>query len=122
MVHLDDLVDFYRRGFAHVLSRVHAKSSTYSRYYIVISTPHTWKDIMAASGDVLIRLWRLEDGAPQSVPISIIPPPRVFYKHPLLRLMSARVHAMLMTCLYPFLRGSLFLGASQNLRGERAKA
>jgi hypothetical protein len=35
--------------------------------------------------------------------------------------MSARVHAMLMVGFYAFLRGSLFLGASQNLRSERAK-
>ncbi|KAI0298776.1 hypothetical protein B0F90DRAFT_1730957 [Multifurca ochricompacta] len=73
-VQLDDVVDLYRRA------------SPYSRYYIGVSTPHSWKHIMTVFG-------KLEDGAAQSVSISVIPPP-----------------------------ASLFLGASQNARGERAKA
>jgi len=93
MVRLDDLVDLYRRVFARILSRADAKASPYSRYYVAVSTPHSWKHIVSTFGPVLARLGKLEDGTAHSVPISTIPPP-----------------------------GSLFLGASQNIRGERAKA
>ncbi|KAI0249453.1 hypothetical protein BJV78DRAFT_1227496 [Lactifluus subvellereus] len=90
---LDDLVDLYRRVFARILSRADAKASPYSRYYIAVSTPHPWKHIMTVFGGVLARLGRLEDGTPQSVPISVLPPP-----------------------------ANLFFGASQHACGERAKA
>jgi hypothetical protein len=53
-VRLDDLIDLYRGVFAQLLSHVDAKASPYSMYYIAVSTPHPRKDIMAASGDVLV--------------------------------------------------------------------
>jgi hypothetical protein len=100
---MEDLVDLYRRTFSRILSRVDAKASPYSKYYIAVSTPQTWNDIMATSGDVLARLGRLEDGTPQSVPVSVIPLPCVHEKPPpLCRTLkkSARVHPMLMMCLF----------------------
>jgi len=90
---LDDLVDIYRRVFARILSRADAKASPYSRYYIAAGTPYPWKHIITVFGAVLARVGALEDGTAQSVPVSSIPPP-----------------------------GSLFLGASIRVRGERAKA
>jgi len=72
---LDDLVDIYRRVVARVLSRADAKASPYSRYYVAASTPCTWKHIMTVFGGVLARVGGLEDGTPQGVPVSLIPPP-----------------------------------------------
>jgi len=91
-VRLDDLVDLYKRVFAHILGRTGATASPYSRYYIAISTPDYWKHITTVIGAALARIGKLEDGTPHSVSISDVPPP-----------------------------ASLFLGASQNIRGERAK-
>ncbi|KAH9994391.1 hypothetical protein BJV77DRAFT_943656 [Russula vinacea] len=76
-VRLDDLVDLYKRVFAHILSRADAKASPYSRYYIAVSTPHPWKHILTVFGAILAREGKLEDGTAQSVPISVIPPPYV---------------------------------------------
>jgi hypothetical protein len=76
-VHLDDLVDLYRRVFARILSRADAEASPYSRYYIAASSPHPWKHIMTLFGAVLARIGKLEDGTAQSVPFSVIPPPYV---------------------------------------------
>jgi len=91
-VRLDDLADLYKRVFAHILSREGAKASPYSKYYIAVSTPDTWKHITTTIGAVLARIGKLEDGTAHSVSISIVPPP-----------------------------ASSFLGASQHVRGERAK-
>ncbi|KAH9959910.1 hypothetical protein BGW80DRAFT_1232514 [Lactifluus volemus] len=90
---LDDLVDLYRRVFGRILSRDDAKASPYSRYYVAVSTPLTWKHIMTVLGGSLARLGKLEDGTAESVPISAYPPP-----------------------------ASFVFGASQNICGERAAA
>ena len=76
-MHLDDLVDLYKRVLARILSRTDANVSPYSRYYIAVSTPHPWKHIMTVFGAVLARIGKLEDGTALSVPISTIPPPYV---------------------------------------------
>jgi len=90
---LDDLVDLYRRIFARILSREDAQASPYSRYYIGVSNPISWKHIMTVFGSVLARFGKLEDGTPQSTPSAdTLPPP-----------------------------ASMFLGASQHLRGTRAE-
>jgi hypothetical protein len=122
-VRLDDLVDLYKRVFAHILSRADAKASPYSRYYIAVSTPHPWKHILTVFGAILAREGKLEDGTAQSVPISVIPPPYVRDKCVCYTTLRCRIgpctHA---DC--PYLvcsRASLFYGASHNVRGERGK-
>ncbi|KAH8980018.1 NAD-binding protein [Lactarius akahatsu] len=92
-VRLDDLVDLYGRVFARILDRVDAKASPYARYYITVSTPLSWKDIMTVFGGVLARKGKLGDATAHSISLSEAP--------------------------YP---ASIFLGASQHARGERAKA
>ena len=74
---LEDLVDLYSRVFARILSREDAKASPYARYYIAISTPIPWKHIMTVFGGVLASKGKLEDAAPHSIPISVVPPPCV---------------------------------------------
>ena len=74
---LDDLVNLYRRIFACILSRADAEASPYSRYYIAVSTPMSWKHIMTVNGGVLARLGKLEDGTAHSVSIDTLPPPYV---------------------------------------------
>jgi len=93
MVTLDDLVDCYRRVIGLILSRTVSKASPYARYYIAVSMPYPWKHIMTVFGAVLSRIGKLEDGIPQSVSVSTLPFP-----------------------------ASLFLGSTQRVRGERAKA
>ncbi|KAH9969496.1 hypothetical protein BC827DRAFT_1262726 [Russula dissimulans] len=93
MVRLDDLVNFYGLLFEHALSGVDAKASPYSRYYIAASAPLVWKHTATVVGATLKKLGRLEDDEPESVPASALQPP-----------------------------GNLFVGMSQNVRGERANA
>jgi hypothetical protein len=71
-VHLDDLVKFYRLLFARILSGEDANASPYSRYYIAVKNPLTWKHIATVVGATLGRLGRLEDGKgkPQSISVS----------------------------------------------------
>jgi len=92
-VRLDDLIDLYRRVFARILSREDAKASPYARYYIALSTPLSWKDIMTVFGSVLASKGKLESATAYSISLSDVP--------------------------YP---ASMFLGSSQHARGERAKA
>jgi len=92
MVLLEDLVDLYRRVFARILSREDAKAGPYARYYIAVSTPMTWKHIMTIFAGVLKSKGKLEDATAYSIPLIGGTPP-----------------------------ASTFLGASQNLLGERAK-
>ncbi|KAH9041085.1 NAD-binding protein [Lactarius pseudohatsudake] len=92
-VRLDDTVDLYRRVFARILDRADAKASPYARYYIAVSTPLSWKDIMTVFGGVLARKGKLEDATAHSISLS--------------------------EASYP---ASIFLGSSQHARGERAKA
>ncbi|KAI9436010.1 NAD-binding protein [Lactarius indigo] len=92
-VRLDDLVDLYRRVFARIIGRDDAKASPYARYYIAVSTPLSWKVIMTAFGSILARKGKLEDATAHSISLSEVPFP-----------------------------ASIFLGASQHARGERAKA
>lgn len=119
-VRLDDLVDLYKRVFAHILGRAGAKVSPYSRYYIAVSTPDSWKHIMTAIGAVLARIGKLEDGTAHSVHISVVPPPCV-------RDARISVAALILMVAYHvfrvlfYARASLFFGASQNVRGQRAK-
>ena len=109
---LDDLVDLYKIVFARILSRADAKASPYSRYYIAVSTPYSWKHIVTLFGGILARKGKLEDGTAQSVPLSTIPPPYV-------RVSVTKISADGTSLV--FCRASLFFGASQNLRGERVK-
>jgi hypothetical protein len=115
-VRLDDLVELYRLIFARILSGADAKASPYSRYYIAISTPVTWKHIMTVYGGVLAGLGKLENGTAQSVSADSLPPPCVRDIYFLLRSCFHADDASLISS-----RASLFLGASQHLRGERAK-
>jgi hypothetical protein len=111
-VRLDDLVDLYKRVFARILSRADAKASPYSRYYIAVSTPYSWKHIVTLFGDILARKGKLEDGTSQSVSLSTVPPP---YVRVSVTTLSADGASLV------FCRASLFLGASQHIRGERVK-
>ena len=116
---LDDLVDLYKRVFARVLSRADAKASPYSRYYIAVSTPYTWKRITTLFGAILARNGKLEDGTAQSVPLSTVPPPYVHISVATLKCRCSCSRADGMSLV--FCRASLFFGASQNIRGERVK-
>ena len=89
---LDDLVDLYKRVFARVLSRADAKASPYSRYYIAVSTPYTWKRITTLFGAILARNGKLEDGTAQSVPLSTVPPPYVRVCH------DAQMSVFMLSC------------------------
>jgi hypothetical protein len=82
------------------------------------------KHITTTIGAVLARIGKLEDGTAHSVPISIIPPPYARKKR-----ISVTVLALLMLMgvshlFFSFVnsRASSFIGASQHIRGERAKA
>jgi nucleoside-diphosphate-sugar epimerase len=90
---LADLVDLYKRVFARIISREDAKASPYARYYLAISTPMSWKQIMTVFGGVLKSKGMLEDATAYSISLSNVPPP-----------------------------ASTFLGASQHARGTRAEA
>ena len=116
---LDDLVDLYMRVFARVLSRADAKASPYSRYYIAVSTPYTWKRITTLFGAILARNGKLEDGTAQSVPLSTVPPPYVRVSVTTLKCRCSYSRANKISLV--FCRASLFLGASQNIRSERVK-
>ncbi|KAH9959920.1 hypothetical protein BGW80DRAFT_1564456 [Lactifluus volemus] len=72
---LDDLADLYGRFFGRILSYEGAKASPYSRYYVAVSTPHTWKYTMTALGGFLTRLGKLENGTTKTAPISVLSTP-----------------------------------------------
>ncbi|KAI0271296.1 hypothetical protein BC834DRAFT_818687 [Gloeopeniophorella convolvens] len=73
-VRLDDIVDLYLRIFARVLSHADTKASPYERYYIAVSTPYTWKNIISLFSATLHKQGRLEESTVHSVPLSAIPP------------------------------------------------
>ena len=77
-MHLDDLVDLYRRVFARILSREDSKASPYARYYIALSTGLSWKDIMTAVGSALASKGKLEDATAHSISLSDVPHPCVW--------------------------------------------
>lgn len=115
---LADLVDLYVRVFARILSREDAKASPYTRYYVAVSMPLPWKQIMTVFGGVLAKKGKLEDATAHSIPISIVPPPCVWrWPYTLLRRTDVVCISVLPPC-----RASSFLGSSQYTRGERAKA
>jgi len=93
MVSLDDLVQFYRLLFAHILSGKDANASPYSRYYIAAKNPLDWNHIATVVGATLKGMGQLEDGKPQSISASDLQPPV-----------------------------DIFFAASQNIRAERAVA
>jgi len=94
MVHLDDVVSFFRLLFARIQSGKDAKASPYSRYYLVVANPVAWKDIATANGAALKRYGKLEDEKPQSISITDLQSPIV----------------------------SVYVGQSQHVKGERAQA
>jgi hypothetical protein len=77
-VSLDDLVQFYRLLFAHILSGKDANASPYSRYYIAAKNPLDWNHIATVVGATLKGMGQLEDGKPQSISASDLQPPCVF--------------------------------------------
>ncbi|KAH9055692.1 hypothetical protein EDB87DRAFT_1834003 [Lactarius vividus] len=95
-VNLDDLVDLYVRVFTRILSREDAKASPYARYYIAANTPLVWKNIATLLGKTLKQMGKIEDAVPQSIPVADLSES------------SPEV--------------PVFIGASQNVQGERGKA
>lgn len=77
---------------------------------------------MTVFGSVLFRFGKLEDGTPQSVPSAdTLPPPCVCDPSSLVTIFISvnDHHADNASFISP--RASLFLGASQHLRGKRAE-
>ncbi|KAH8983623.1 NAD-binding protein [Lactarius akahatsu] len=92
---LEDLVDLYKLVFERILSRGDAKASPYARYYIAANTPLVWKNIATLLGKTLKQLGKIEDAVPQSISVAdLSSSPEV----------------------------PVFIGASQNVQGERAQA
>jgi len=94
MVHLNDLVSFFRLLFEHIRSGKDARASPYSRYYLAVANPVAWKDIATVVGTTLKRMGKLEDGKPRSISVSDLQSPIV----------------------------SVYVGQSQHVKGERAQA
>ncbi|KAI9437200.1 hypothetical protein H4582DRAFT_2153353 [Lactarius indigo] len=78
------------------LGRSDLDNTAYARYYIATSTPLVWKDIATLLGKTLKRMGKIEDATPQSIFVADLPSG------------SAEL--------------PVFIGASQNVQGERAKA
>ncbi|KAH8999827.1 NAD-binding protein [Lactarius hatsudake] len=92
---LEDLVGLYKLVFERILSHEDARASPYARYYIAASTPLVWKNIATVLGKTLKQMGKIEDAAPQSISVAdLSSSPEV----------------------------TVFIGASQNVQGERARA
>ncbi|KAF8261164.1 hypothetical protein EI94DRAFT_824157 [Lactarius quietus] len=95
-VYLDDLMDLYRRVFERILIRDLAKESPYTRYYLGTSTPLVWKDIATTFGVTLHEMGKIESAEPQSISLTNLIKPDELKK--------------------------AYIGASQSVQAERAKA
>ena len=109
---LDDLVDLYRRVFARILSREDARASPYARYYLGTSTPLVWKDIATLFGKTLKEMGKIEDPVPQSISVAEDWSMCVWH-YP--NSLTSHVYSL-------YREQKVYLGASQRVQGERAKA
>ncbi|KAH9041084.1 hypothetical protein EDB85DRAFT_2140257 [Lactarius pseudohatsudake] len=92
---LKDLVDLYKLVFERILSHEDARASPYARYYIAANSPLVWKNIATVLGKTLKQMGKIEDAVPQSISVAdLSSSPEV----------------------------TVFIGASQNIQGERALA
>ncbi len=109
---LGDLIGLYRRVFARILDHEDAEASPYARYYIATSTPLLWKDIATLLGKTLKQMGKIEDAVPQSISVADLSSKSlcVWLYHTL----ASHFHALY--------REPVFLGASQHVQGERARA
>jgi len=72
---VNDLVDLYQRVFARILSGADEDTSPYERYYIGAVNPLTFKTVMTAVGEELVRHALLEDATPESISVDEVSNP-----------------------------------------------